>query len=118
MTVRFIADENFNRRIIVGLQRRTGSIDVVRVQDVGLRTADDPEVLRWAADEGRVLLTHDIATMPDFAYQRITAGQPMPGVFVVRATLALAAAIDELSLIAEVSDSDEWNGQVVYLPLR
>lgn len=88
------------------------------VQDVGLRTAGDPEVLQWAADEGRVLLTHDIATMPDFAYERITAGLPVPGVFVVRATLALASAIEELSLIAEVSDSDEWRGQVVYLPLR
>jgi len=42
----------------------------------------------------------------------------MPGVFVVRATLPLAAVINEFSLIAEVSDSDEWADQVVYLPLR
>lgn len=63
MTVQFVADENFNRRIVVGLQRRIANIDVVRVQDVGLRSADDPAVLQWAADHGRVLLTHDAKTM-------------------------------------------------------
>ena len=42
MTVSFAADENFNRNIVRGLQRRTASLDIVRVQDVGLRTAEDP----------------------------------------------------------------------------
>lgn len=118
MTVLFLADENFNRRIVVGLQRRVESIDIVRVQDVGLRTADDPAVLQWAADHGRVLLTHDVATMADFAYQRVVAGQAMPGMFAVRPNLALAAAIEELALVFEVSEAGEWDGRIVYLPLR
>jgi hypothetical protein len=56
--------------------------------------------------------------MPDFAYERIAAGLPMRGLFVVSATLPLAEAIKELALITEASDTDEWNGQVIYLPLR
>lgn len=83
MTVRFLADENFNNRIVLGLRRRDESIDIALVQDVGLRTADDPTVLAWAADADRVLLTHDIATIPDYAHERVTAGLPMPGVEVV-----------------------------------
>lgn len=118
MTVRFVADENFNRRIVAGLRRRTASIDIVRVQDVGLRTADDPTVLEWAGAEGRVLLTHDIVTMPDFAYDRIAAGLAMPGVFVARLVVPIAVVIDELALIDEATDAHEWTNQVVYLPLR
>jgi hypothetical protein len=51
------ADENFNNDIIRGLLRRKPDVDIVRVQDIGLSGADDPTVLEWAADEGRVLLT-------------------------------------------------------------
>ncbi|MCC6226665.1 MAG: hypothetical protein IT195_09695 [Microthrixaceae bacterium] len=42
MTVRFLADENFNRKIVVGLQRRIDDLDLVRVQEVGLRAAEQP----------------------------------------------------------------------------
>jgi predicted nuclease of predicted toxin-antitoxin system len=118
MTIRFLADENFNRRIVAGLQRHTERLDIVRVQDVGLRTADDPTVLDWAAAEGRVLLTHDIVTIPDLAYERILAGAAMPGVVVVPAALAIGVAIDELTMIATASAEGEWEGRVTYLPLR
>lgn len=118
MTVRFVADENFNRSIIVGLQRRVESIDIVRVQDVGLRTVDDPGVLQWAAEEGRVLVTHDIATMPGFAHERVAAGLPMPGVLIVRSALPIALVIEELLVIEGASEPDDWASTVTYLPLR
>ncbi len=118
MSVRFLADENLNREIVVGLRRLGQGVDIVRVQDVGLRTADDPEVLRWAANEGRALVTHDIATIPDFAHERVVAGLPMPGVFIVRAALPVGSVISDLVLLAEASDPAEWEGRVVYFPLR
>lgn len=34
MTIRFLADENFNNRIILGLRRRDESIDIALVQEV------------------------------------------------------------------------------------
>ncbi len=46
--VRFLADENFNNAILRGLLRRKPDIDIVRVQDVGLSGASDPEILAWA----------------------------------------------------------------------
>ena len=68
---RFLADENFNNQIVRGVLRQSPNIDIVRVQDVDLSGADDPAVLAWAAQEGRIVLTHDVATMTTFAYQRI-----------------------------------------------
>jgi hypothetical protein len=116
--IRFAADENLNRKLVTGLQRRTQALDIVRVQHAGLRGADDPTVLAWAAEEKRILLTHDVATMSRYAYDRVEAGLPMPGVFEIPTSLPLAVGIEELVLTAEVSLDGEWEGQVRYLPLR
>ena len=59
MMIRFLADENFNNQIVRGILSQNSHIDIVRVQDVGLSGVDDPKVLAWAAQEGRIVLTHD-----------------------------------------------------------
>jgi len=78
--LRLLADENFDNTIVRGLLRRRPSIDIVRVQDVSLSGMDEPTVLAWAAEEHRILLTHDVATITRFAYDRVVQGLPMPGV--------------------------------------
>ena len=116
--VRFLADENFNNAILRGLLRRKPDIDIVRVQDVGLSGASDPEILAWAAREGRLVLTHDVSTMTRYAYERVRRGQRMPGLFEVSRKTPVSTVIDDLLLIAEVSEEGEWEGQVRYLPLK
>ena len=111
-------DENFNNDIVRGLLRRQPALDLVRAQDAGLSGADDPEVLAWAAGQGRLLISHDVATMTKYAYERVAVGQPMPGVFEVGRAIPLALAIEDLLVIAECSRPGEWEGQVRYLPLR
>jgi hypothetical protein len=116
--VKFVADENFNNTIVRGLLRRYPKLDIVRVQDVGLSGADDPTVLEWAAQENRLLLTHDVATITYYAYERVQSGKPMPGVFEVSRSVSISSAIEDILLLAECSLEDEWEGQVRYLPLR
>jgi len=116
--LRFLADENFNNQIVRGILRQNSEIDIVRVQDVGLSEADDPTVLEWAAQQGRVLLTHDVTTITKFAYERIQAGLSMPGVFEVSRRVSVGLAIEEILLIGECSLEGEWEGQVRFLPLR
>lgn len=101
--LRLTADENFNNDIVRGLIRRNPDVDIVRVQDVGLCGADDPAVLEWAANQGRVLVTHDVSMLSKHAYERVAAGQPMAGVFEVGTNLSVAHAIDDLLLIVECS---------------
>ena len=115
--LRLAADENFNGDIVRGLLRRNPKLDIVRVQDVGLSGADDPSVLQWAADQGRIIVTHDISTLAKHAFDRITAGRPMPGVFEVKSVAPVGQAIDNLVLLAECSVDGEWEGQVRFLPL-
>ena len=112
------ADEDFNNHIVRGVLRRNPDVDIVRVQDAGLTGADDPNVLEWAAAEGRVLFTHDVNTMTARAYQRATAGDPMPGLFAVPRDVPIGVAIDHVLLIAEAGIEGEFEGMVQYLPIQ
>ena len=116
--VRLLADENLNHDLIRGVLRRVPALDLVRVQDVGLREVDDSSVLEWAARERRIVLTHDVNTMPAFAFDRIRRNQAMPGMFVVSQQAALASVIADILLVAECSDSGEYDGRVIYLPIQ
>ena len=90
---------------------------LVRVQDVGLAGVDDPELLAWATENNRIVLTHDSATIPDYAYERLAAGERMPGIFILNDRLAVGPALQEIMLMAACSEQGEWNGRVVHLPL-
>ncbi len=115
--LRLAADENFNNKIVRGLLHRKPDLDIVRIQDIGLSGADDPTVLEWAAQEERVLLTHDVRTITQYAYERVDTGQLMPGVLEVPPDMSIGRAIEDILLLAEYSLDNEWEGQVRYLPL-
>jgi Domain of unknown function (DUF5615) len=115
--LRLLTDENFNGDIVRGLFLRQSNLDLLRVQDVGLREVDDPDILDWAARNDRIVLTHDRATMPDFAYERLLKGVQMSGLFVINDRMPIRQAIDELLLLINCSEHSEWKGIVLYLPL-
>jgi hypothetical protein len=74
-------------------------------------------VLAWAASEGRIILTRDVNTLIGFAWDRVRAGQPMPGVFATWDDAPVGRVIDDLLLLSECSDLPDWDGQLRYLPL-
>jgi predicted nuclease of predicted toxin-antitoxin system len=115
--LKLACDENFHGDILRGLFRRCPDLDVVRIQDVGLSAAPDPDVLAWAAAEDRIILTHDRDTMPNFAFDRVRAGQPMPGVFLVNDQMPIGPAIDEILLAVECLAPEECKDSVTFFPL-
>jgi predicted nuclease of predicted toxin-antitoxin system len=76
--LRLLADESLNGDIVAGLRLRQPDLDMVRVQDVGLRTADDPAILEWAAVNGRIVITADRKTMINLAWMRVVDGRTCP----------------------------------------
>ena len=98
--------------------RKNPHIDIVRIQDVGLSGADDPTVLEWTATQGRILLTHDVATITLYAYERIKSGRRMPGVFEVSMTSPIGQVIEDILLLVDLSFENEWEGKIVFLPLK
>ncbi len=115
--LRLLADENFNSDIVRGLSLRQPDLDILRVQDVGLAGAAAPDVLGWAAENNRIVLTHDRATMSDYAYERVAAGQVMAGVFILNDRFPVGRAIEEILLPAAYTEQAEWNGRAVHVPL-
>jgi len=99
--LKLISDQNFNARILRDVSRRVTALDLVRSVHVGLDGVDGPVLLEWAAAEGRILLTHDVNTIPRFAYDRVRAGLTMPGVFLVSSSMRIGQAIDELTFVIE-----------------
>lgn len=116
-SLKFLADENFVSAILRGLLRRNANLDILRVQEQGLSNTADPIILEWAAHHDRIVLTHDLRTMPDFAYERIAKQQKMPGLIVMRPDIRVGAAIDDILLIAECLSSEELANGVLRLPL-
>ncbi|HEX5273140.1 MAG TPA: DUF5615 family PIN-like protein [Gemmataceae bacterium] len=115
--LRLLSDENFNGDIVRGLLRRHPALDLARVQDVGLMRTPDPDILEWAAAQGRVLLSHDASTVPPAAYQRVSQGKLMPGVFILPDRMSVGQAVDEVLFLALEVAPDEWKDQVLFLPL-
>jgi Domain of unknown function (DUF5615) len=114
---RFLADQDFNEHVITGVLRREPAIELLRLRDVGLDRRPDTQVLAYAAAEGFQLLSHDVNTMIDAAFARLSAGEPLGGLFLVRQRSAIAPVIESLVLIWSASEAEEWHGQVVYLPI-
>ena len=112
-----MADENINDDIVRGLLLRQPNFDIVCARDVGLGGAEDPDVLAWAAENDRILLTFDRAAMADHAYERVVSGEVMPGLFILNDRFPVGRAIDEILLMAECSEQHEWSSRVVHIPL-
>lgn len=115
--LRLLADENFNGDIVRGLLLRRPDLDIVRVQDVGLAALSDAAILSWAATNDRIVVTHDRATLPDEAHRRVADGESMAGVFLVNDRFAVGQAIQQILLIVECSDQQDWKQCVIHLPL-
>ena len=115
--LRLLSDEDFNGKLFDALLRRRPSLDIVRVQDAGLRQQPDPVVLAWAAANGRIVLSQDKTTMPSHVRARLEAGEFMPGVFLVNDRATYADVIESILLLEDCSEPSEWVGQLVRLPL-
>ena len=116
--IRFVADENFDRVLVTGVRQSDPLADVAIAQDTPGVGTPDPELLAWAASEGRVVLSHDRQTLPAFAFARVDRGAPMPGVMLVRRGTPRAAVIEDILIAAYCSSPADWADQVQYLPLR
>jgi hypothetical protein len=116
--MRVLADENFDNDILRGLLVRLPDLDIVRAQDVEIYQAADPALLEWAARENRIVLTHDVRTLTKFAYERVKAGLPMPGVVEVLKNQSIGDLIDGLEVMLGAGIPFDFENQIRYIPLR
>jgi len=106
MRPKFQADADLDGRVVRGLKRTLPEIDIRTAVEAALAGASDLDVLRIAADEGRVLISQDRRTMPGH-FGRFVSRARSPGVILVREGTSISAAIENLVLIWSASEADE-----------
>ncbi len=117
MKVRFLADADLNKAIVSGVLRREPAIDFLTAHAAGLRKMRDAEVLALAADQLRVLVSHDVGTMPAHFRTFRDAGKDSAGVLLVAQSLDIGTAIEQLLFIWLASDASDWENRLEWLPL-
>lgn len=115
--LKLLIDQDFDHDILRGLIRRLPEIDYVTALQIGLNEVGDTELLLWASENKRVLLTHDRKTMPKHFASLLDKGLELAGVCVVPRRLSIGQAINELEIIIACSSADEWQNIIKILPL-
>jgi hypothetical protein len=114
--LRLLIDQDLDHDILRGLLRRIPRLNAVTAFEIGMGKATDPQLLTRAAEEGRIIVTHDRKTMPSHAADLMAVGKNISGVFVVPRSLPLRQAIEDLELMITCSANDEWVNVIRYLP--
>jgi len=116
MSVSLYVDVHVPYAITLGLRLR--GVDVLTSQEDGTRELDDNLLLDRATELGRVLFSQDKDLLRE-AQKRRQNGITFGGViYAPQLGVAIGQCIDDLELIAQCSDSDEWLDRVDYLPLK
>jgi len=113
----FLADADLRKAIVTGVSRREPNVDFLSAEAGGLRGLSDPEVLKLASITHRVLVSHDVGTMPGHFRSYLSANGTGPGLILVPQWLEVGRVIEDLVLIWQASEALEWRGQIVWLPL-
>jgi hypothetical protein len=114
---RFQADADLHPEIVAGVVRREPAVDFQSAVEVIPEGMSDSEVLQLAAREERILVSHDVSTMPGHFRDFIDSARRSPGLLLISQSLGIGGAIEELLLIWAASEASDWRDRIVRLPL-
>lgn len=115
--LRLLIDENVDHRILRGLLRRVPQLDFLVVAQIGLAGAKDVDLLRWAVQENRTIVTHDRKTMIPDAEQLLAQHERIAGVILVPNGMGIGAAIADLELSVLTQSQADMRDRIQRLPL-
>ena len=78
----------------------------------------DPEILFWCEEYNFVLVTNNRKSMPVHLNDHIAEGHHMCGIFILNPNLSAGQNIEELILLAEFSFDNEYQDQIIHLPIN
>ena len=117
MSIRFQADNDLKRIIVDATLRRELRIDFQTAQAAHLDDLDDEAVLRLAASQSRILVSHDKRTMPKALASLVALGGTSPGLLLVIPQNALIRDVVEALILIWADDrANDWRDLVVKIP--
>jgi hypothetical protein len=112
--IRYQADADLNANIIRAVRRMEPEIEFKTATEAGLEGVPDSDVLILAADAGRILVSHDMRTMPIHFAEHIM-GRTSPGVIILPQSLPIREAAENLVLIWAATKAEEWVNRIFLL---
>jgi hypothetical protein len=117
LSIRFQADNDLKRIIVDATLRREPRIDFQTSQAARLHGLDDEAVLRLAASQSRILVSHDKRTMPKALASLIASGGASPGILLVIPQHApIREVVEALLLIWADDRADDWRNLIAKIP--
>ena len=118
MKMRFLLDENLTPRIKASVLRWEPAIDIERVGDPGMPplATSDPEILQYLAACQRALITDNRRTMPVHAKHYLSKESHHWGIFLVRPKTPIRLLTEEIYLLWEASEAEEWIDLIRFIP--
>ena len=120
MSLKYLLDENVDHIYRTQILQRKPDLVVLVVgsPDVPPKRTPDPDILCWCEENNFVLVTNNRSSMPVHLVDHIADGRHVPGILILNPKFSIGANLEELILIAEASFDDEYQDQIVNLPLR
>jgi hypothetical protein len=117
--IRYLLDENVAPLFRTELLRREPELVVWRVDDPTAPPSGtlDPAILIWCEEKTFILVTNNRQSMPQHLSVHLAQGGHVPGILELNSDMSIGETIEELLLIWGASEANEYQDQLVYLPL-
>ena len=118
MRIRFLLDENLSPDLKISLLRLNPQLDILRVgePDAPPLGTLDPEILDYVESSQRLLVTNNRRSMPKHLQNHWDKGGHIWGLLWLRPSANLKIWVEELYLIWEASEAEEWLDRVDWIP--
>jgi len=107
--IRYLVDEHVATAVATGLRKR--GVDVTTLSEAGLLGAEDADLLAFADEENRVMVTQD----RDFLRLAAEAEEDHLGVAYAPQGRSIGELVRLLDLLAQVSNASEMRGRIEYI---
>ena len=116
--MKLMLDVHLDPGLADALRRRWPKLDVQSATEPGLAVLSNPLLLEMLDEEGRVLVTRDVNTMPEHVKTRMCAGLTHGGVIFVPRTIAQTDTRQLLRRLTELIEREgnaDWRSRVCWL---
>ncbi|HBL12939.1 MAG TPA: hypothetical protein DD379_16395 [Cyanobacteria bacterium UBA11162] len=119
MKIRFLIDENLPPKLKTAVLRLNPAIDILRVGDPNAPPLGtlDPDILYYLELSQRLLVTDNRKSIPRHLQEHWMGGGHIWGLFWVRQSATLSQWAQELMVVWETSEAEEWIDKLDWIPL-
>lgn len=118
-SLKYLMDENVDIAYATQMRRQRPDLVIRAIGEPGIppKQTPDPEILIWCEEHEFILVTNNRKSMPGHLADHMAEGRHIPGIFILDPNCSIGQNINELILIADSSFENEYQDQIIHLPL-